>query len=156
MPEKNSLLRHFLATLAYRTDKALDGAPGDFGKFSAGQGVRTPCELIRHMTDLVGWTAARFSGEEWENGSPDSLSVERGRFETSLRELNHRMSSLDLDPDKTQRLLQGPLADAMTHAGQLALLRRLAGSPLPRENFYKATIDKTDLDEGSDAQVDSR
>ena len=146
MSEKNTLLRHFLATLAYRTNKVLDGAPEDFGDFSAGQGVRTPCELTRHMTDLIGWTAARISGERWANGSPESLSVERERLDTSLRELNKCLSSLDLDPDKTQRLLQGPLADAMTHAGQLALLRRFAGSPLAGENFYKATIEVADLE----------
>jgi hypothetical protein len=141
------LLRHFLAALAYRTQKALRDAPDDFADFSPGNLVRTPKELVRHMTSVLGYARTFFSG------APDAqvrvvrpqaletLGDEVARLHSTLSDLSRHLE--DGDPVhgiEPERLLQGPFSDAMTHAGQLALLRRLHGSPVRPENFVVADI----------------
>jgi hypothetical protein len=54
MTESRRLLQHFLAAIAYRTQKALRGAPDTFGEFRAAKNVRTPHELLWHMTGVIG------------------------------------------------------------------------------------------------------
>ncbi len=143
MDEKRVLLRHFLAALAYRTQKALRGAPADFGSFSAGQGVRTPAELVRHMTSVLGYARTFFVGGRYRPDPLPSLQAETLRFHEMLQDLAiHLEVGTSLMNDMTtERLIQGPFADAMTHTGQLALLRRLAGDPVAPENFVFAKID---------------
>jgi hypothetical protein len=142
----NRTIRHFLAALRYRAHRALDGAPDGFGDFSAGAGSRTPVELVRHMASLMGFSRARLGDEPASPLAPvASLEAERARFEEALSAFSHELHGPDLDVELQERLLQGPLADAMTHVGQLALLRRLSGSPVPAVNFFTATIDSTDL-----------
>jgi hypothetical protein len=46
MDDKRVMLRHFLAALAYRTQKALRGAPESFFSFQIAPKVRTPLELV--------------------------------------------------------------------------------------------------------------
>jgi hypothetical protein len=137
-----ALLRHFLAALAYRTQKALRGAPETFPAFRAAPGVRTPRELIRHMTVILGHARTVFTGEdEWHLEPQPTFDSEVRRFHDALEELGRRFD--DGTPFRhagPEQLLQGPLADAMTHAGQLAMLRRLAGSPIPPEDFMRAAI----------------
>ena len=143
MDDKRDLLRHFLAALAYRTQKALRGAPSDFGSFSAAEGVRTPAELVRHMTSVLGYARTFFvGGRYWPDPLP-SLHHEIFRFHDMLEDLaRHLEVSTPLQQDMSpEQLIQGPLADAMTHAGQLAMLRRLAGVPVAPENFVVAEID---------------
>ncbi|HET6646975.1 MAG TPA: hypothetical protein VFH01_06580 [Pyrinomonadaceae bacterium] len=143
MSEKQDLLRHFLAALAYRTQKALRDAPSDFGSFKAAEGVRTPVELVRHMTSVLGYARTFFiGGRYWPDPLP-SLQDEIVRFHQMLEDLaGHLEVDAPLMKGMTaEQLMQGPLADAMTHAGQLALLRRLSGSPVAPENFVKAKID---------------
>jgi hypothetical protein len=143
MDSKRDLLRHFLAALAYRTQKALRDAPAEFGMFRAADGVRTPIELLRHMTSVLGYARTFFvGGTYWPTPLP-SLTDEILRFHEMLGELaSHLERDTPLLEDMTaERLLQGPFSDAMTHAGQLAMLRRLAGNPVPPENFIVAEID---------------
>lgn len=143
MDDKRVLLRHFLAALAYRTQKALRGAPGDFGSFRAVEGVRTPAELVRHMTSVLGYARTFFvGGRYWPDPLP-SLRHETLRFHEMLQDLaKHLEIGTPLLQDMTaEQLIQGPFADAMTHAGQLAMLRRLAGDPVAPENFVVAEID---------------
>ena len=141
MDEKRELLRHFLAALAYRTQKALRGSPPDFAEFQAGAGVRTPRELVRHMTSVLGYARSFFVGGIFRPEPLETLAAEVERFHGVLADLaGHLAQGTPLRELTLEQLLQGPLADAMTHAGQLAMLRRLAGSPVPSENFLFAEV----------------
>lgn len=146
MNERRDLLRHFLAALAYRTQKALRDAPGGFGTFRVQDGLRTPEELVRHMTSVLGYARTFFiGGSYWPEPLP-SISDEVTRFHQMLEDLAHHLESSKLLSGMTEeQLLQGPFSDAMTHAGQLAMLRRLASSPVAPENFIVANIDKARL-----------
>jgi hypothetical protein len=143
MDDKRHMLRHFLGALAYRTQKALRGASADFGSYRAGPGVRTPAELVCHMTSVLGYARTFFVGGEYRPEPLPSLAAETARFHEMLETLAEHIGSgaALLQGMSPERLLQGPFADAMTHAGQLAMLRRLAGNPVPPENFIVAKID---------------
>ena len=139
---KRELLRHFLATIAYRSQKALRGAPEDFGAFRAGENVRTPHELVWHMTGLLGYARTYFLSGTFQPTAMPTFNEEVGRFHAVMGDLGRLLETAT--PERTvspEQLLQGPLADAMTHVGQLAMLRRLAGAPIPPENFVRAAID---------------
>src|SRR3990172_8028886 len=142
MDTKRALLRHFLAALAYRTQKALRNAPPEFGSFRAADGVRTPAELVRHMTSVLGYARTFFIGGQYRPEPLPSFKDEIDRFHEMLAKLaNDLEAGTPLLKEMTpERLLQGPFSDAMTHAGQLAMLRRLAGVPVPPENFVFAQI----------------
>jgi len=141
-----SLLRHFLAALAYRTQKALRDAPADFGDFRAGAHVRTPHELVWHMTGVIGYARTFLHGGIF---APPRLAVfgaEVERFHDTLALLDGDLRDGTLVAQLSdEQFLQGPLADAMTHAGQLAMLRRLAGAPVPSENFIHAAVSVDNL-----------
>jgi hypothetical protein len=143
MDDKQILLRHFLAALAYRTQKALRDAPADFGSLRAGHGVRTPARLVFHMTNVLGYARTCFVGGEYRPDRLPSLEDEVTRFYDVLQDVaRHIEVGTPLREGMTaERLLQGPFSDAMTHAGQLAMLRRFAGDPVPPENFIVADID---------------
>jgi hypothetical protein len=142
MTESRKLLRHFLAALAYRTQKALRGAPDSFGEFRAGTHVRTPHELVWHMTGVIGYARTMLHGGRFTPPRVDTFAQEVARFHETLAALRADFADAALTAQITdEQFLQGPLADAMTHAGQLAMLRRMAGSPVPSENFIFATID---------------
>jgi hypothetical protein len=147
METKRKLLNHFLAALAYRTQKALRDAPENFGSFRVINGVRTPLELVRHMTSVLGYARTNFIGGRFWPEPLDSLDEEIERFHEMLGLLAQHLRNGDklLDGMTEERLLQGPFSDAMTHAGQLALLRRLAGAPVPPENFIVANIESDRL-----------
>lgn len=144
--DKRYMLRHFLAALAYRTQKALRGAPEGFAEFRPGNDVRAPAELLRHMTSVLGYARTFFiGGSYW----PDPLPTFRDEIERfhemleSLRE--HLESGTPLTGLTEEQLLQGQFSDAMTHAGQLAMLRRLYGAPVHAENFIHAAISPENL-----------
>ncbi len=147
MNDKAILLRHFLAALAYRTQKALRGAPESFGSFSAGTETRTPAELVRHMTSVLGYARTFFLGGQYRPEPLPTLSAEVTRFHEMIEDLaTHMEKETPFQGGMTaERLLQGPFSDAMTHAGQLAMLRRLAGIPVAPENFIVADIDVSRL-----------
>jgi len=144
--ETNTLLHHFLATLAYRTQKALREAPPGFGHFRAGQQVRTPIQVLCHMTNVLGYARTYFIGGSYRAEPLPTLEAEIQRFHEILADLSARLrSGTPLKNTTPERLLQGPFSDAMTHVGQLAILRRLFGSPVPPEDFIKADIDARNL-----------
>ncbi len=147
MDAKRKLLTHFLAALAYRTQKALRDAPEDFGSFRVFEGVRTPAELVRHMASVLGYARTNFIGGHYRPEPLDTLQEEIDRFHEMLGLLAQHLRNGDqlLEGMTEERLLQGPFSDAMTHAGQLALLRRLAGAPIPPENFIVARIESDRL-----------
>jgi hypothetical protein len=154
------LLRHFLAAIAYRTQKALRDAPPNYPDFVPGQQIRTPVEILRHMTSLMGYVRTHFIGGNYPV-KPDPLPTFRDeidRFHTMLEDVADRLSRDEpLVGITHQQLLQGPFADVMTHVGQLAILRRLAGSPVAPENFIFAEIrgDRLGADQAMPARPDA-
>src|SRR6185369_14392344 len=126
MSEKVALLRHFLAAIAYRTQKALRDAPETFGDFHAGNHVRTPAELVRHMTSVLGYARTYFVGGEYRPEPLPTLAAEVERFHKMLADVAAHVGESELKGIQPEQLLQGPFADVMTHVGQLAMLRRLA------------------------------
>ena len=141
--DERRLLRHFLAALAYRTQKALRDAPVEFAEFNPGNSVRSPRELVRHMTSVLGYARTYFVGGQYRPAALPSFHEEVVRFHEMVESLASHIDTDDPIADQTtaEALLQGPLSDAMTHAGQLAMLRRLAASPVAPENFIVADID---------------
>ena len=160
MDRDRELLRHYLAAIAYRTQKALRGAPDTYPSFSAGHRVRTPAEILRHMTSLLGYVRTHFRGGSYPV-KPDALptfSAEIKRFHEMLEAVGDLLAGgTPLREISTEQLLQGPFADIMTHVGQLALLRRLADSPVPPENFIQADIraDRLHADQPPPARPDT-
>jgi hypothetical protein len=139
MDDKRNLLRHTLATLAYRTTRALEGAPESFAEFS-GAG-RAPAQILAHMGDLLHWALSLAQGNQrWQNSQPLAWPQEQQRFFDALAAFDAFLASSAPLHAPIERLFQGPVADALTHTGQLAMLRRLAGSPIRGENFYVAAI----------------
>lgn len=139
--ESRRLLQHFLAALAYRTQKALRGAPPGFADFRAGTNLRTPHELVMHMTSVIGYARTFLHGGIFRPEGLPTFDEEIERFHTMLSALSADFGNKRLLAGITdEQFLQGPLSDAMTHAGQLAMLRRLHGDPVPSENFIFAAI----------------
>jgi hypothetical protein len=161
IPERDrQLLQHFLAAIAYRTQKALRGAPDTYGDYPPGHEVRTPVEILRHMTSLMGYVRGFFTGEEYPV-LPEPLPTfddEIARFHAMLEAVGALISA-DVAPTDitTEQLLQGPFSDVMTHVGQLAILRRLVESPVASENFIYADIryDRLGADQASPARADA-
>ena len=141
MTESRQLLQHFLAALAYRTQKALRGAPESFANFRVGPTSRTPKELVWHMTSVIGYARTMLHGGRFTPTEVATFDDEIARFHDTLALLSADFADASLEARISDRqFLQGPLSDAMTHAGQLAMLRRLAGSPVASENFIFAQV----------------
>ncbi len=146
MTESRHLLSHFLAALAYRTQKALRGAPPAFGDFRLAPTSRSAAEIVWHMSGLMGYARTFFHGGAYAPAALPGLDAEVERFHEQLGLLAADLADPRLTCTLTdQQLLQGPFADAMTHVGQLAVLRRLAGAPVPSENFIHAKVDLRNL-----------
>jgi len=139
--DKIQLLRHTVATLAYRGGKALRGAPAGFETFKAGPTTRTPGEILAHLGDLLDWALSLANGQQkWQGSPPLAWDAGTERFFRALEAFDARLadsSPLGASPEK---LFQGPIADSLTHVGQIALLRRLAGVPVRGENYLRADI----------------
>jgi hypothetical protein len=135
------LLRHTLATLAYRGGKSLRGAPEDFANFRASETTRTPGEILAHLGDLLDWALSMANGaQKWQNSPVLDWNSGQNRFFLALIALDERLSSPDPPACPPEKLFQGPIADALTHVGQIAFLRRMAGSPIKGENYFVAPI----------------
>ncbi|WP_306601403.1 hypothetical protein [Geothrix sp. 21YS21S-2] len=136
--DPREFLRHLLATLAYRGGKCLRGAPPAFAGFEGGG--KTPLAILSHISDLLDWTHSMVIGERrWQVAVPEAWDIESARFHAALERLDERLASGPAVTD-WERLVHGPLADALTHVGQLAMLRRMAGCPLAGESYYAAEI----------------
>lgn len=138
---KRELLRHTLATIAYRGGKAVREAPQGFGEFRLGEGTRTPGEILAHIGDLFEWGWHLAQGRHvWSPSPPQEWSAEVDRFFRTLARLDSFLASEAALAGSAEALFQGPIADALIHCGQLALLRRRAGAPVRGENYYRADI----------------
>ncbi len=139
------LLRHTVATLGYRAAKTFRGASADFGAFHASEGGRTPAEIVGHMGDLFDWALSIANGQErWSNSGPLEWDAAVARFFAAVEAFDQRLAAagagepLGAPPTK---LFQGPIADALTHTGQIAMLRRMAGQAVRGENYFRAHIE---------------
>jgi hypothetical protein len=138
---KREMLRHTLATLAYRGAKAVRGAPDSFFSFRASETTRTPAQILAHIGDLLDWALSIAKGAEtWNNSEPLSWPREVERFHTALGNFDYYLASDSDLAASCERLFQGPIADALTHVGQLTMLRRIAGEPIKGENYSRAKI----------------
>jgi hypothetical protein len=138
---KRELLRHTLATLAYRGGKAVRNAPEGFATFQVDQGVRAPGKILAHMGDLMDWALSMANGKrEWHDSEPLPWEKEVERFFAALKKFDDYLASNEPVQAPIENLFQGPIADALSHTGQIVVLRRLAGGPMKSENYYKAEI----------------
>ena len=141
MPDQIDLLRHTLATIAYRGGKAMRDAPPGFSTFAASPGSRTPGQIQAHLCDLFDWALSIARGQQaWRDTVPLAWDQGTVRFFKALEALDSYLGSgaaLGCTPEK---LFQGPIADALTHIGQIAMLRRMAGAPIRGENYFVAEI----------------
>jgi hypothetical protein len=138
---ERQFLRHTLATLAYRGGKALRDAPASFASFKPGETSRTPLEILAHVGDLFDWACALAGGQNtWSNLPPGSWDEEVARFFAGLQRFDAALASDAALGFSAEKLFQGPVADALTHIGQIAMLRRMAGAPVKGENYFKAEI----------------
>jgi hypothetical protein len=135
------MLRHALATLAYRAGKPLRGAPPSFSDFAAAAGSRTAGQILAHMGDLMDWGASIARGAQtWTNSPVGAWDADVGRFFDSLAVFDAALAAATLDEATAHVLFQGPIADALQHTGQLTMMRRLAGAPIRGENYAVADI----------------
>ncbi len=141
MNETCEWMRHAVATVAYRAEKSVRGAPAAFAAFRAGPGSRTPAQILAHMCDLFDWALSMAEGHERWAGSPVvAWDEEVSQFFQKLSLFDAYLASGKPLAVSAERLFQGPIADALTHVGQLTMLRRLAESPVKGENYFKADI----------------
>jgi hypothetical protein len=139
---KREMLRHTVATLAYRGAKAVRGAPDSFASFHASETTRAPAQILAHIGDLLDWGLSIARGAEvWNNAEALPWEQEVARFHQALESFDKYLAS-DAELSATcERLFQGPIADAFTHVGQLTILRRVAGTPIKGENYSRAKIE---------------
>ena len=136
------MLRHTVATLAYRGAKAVRDAPESFASFKASPTTRAPSEILAHIGDLLDWALSIAKGNEtWHNSEPLPWNEEVGRFHAALASYDEYLGSGNELSATCERMFQGPIADALTHVGQLTMLRRIAGEPIKGENYSRAKIE---------------
>lgn len=136
------LLRHTVATLAYRAAKAVRGAPAAFADFRAGATSRTPVQILAHMGDLFDWALTMADGKAvWHDATPLPWEEEVARFFAAIERFDARLAGGRPLATPASKIFAGPVADALTHTGQITFLRRLAGTPVKGENYFRAEIE---------------
>ena len=139
--DARNLLRHTVATLAYRASKPLRNAPAEFAGFRASERTRTPVEILAHMGDLFAWALNLAKGKQvWNDAQPLPWDEEVKRFFAALQRFEDYLASDDPLLFSAEKLFQGPIADALTHVGQLCILRGMAGAPVKGESYFRAEI----------------
>lgn len=135
------LLRHCLATVAYRAGKTLRDAPDSFADFRPGPESRSAGQILAHIGDLLDWGLSLARGKQvWHDSNPLPWPEETKRFFNALKSFDEFLAGPEPLQESPEKLFQGPVADILNHVGQLAMLRRLAGAPVKAENYHKADI----------------
>ena len=135
------MLRHTLATLAYRGGKALRGAPDSFAEFRIGEKTRTPGQVLAHIGDLLDWALSQARGkQEWHDSAPLTWQQGTQRFYSALAAFDDYLAADTPLAYPAEKIFQGAIADVFTHIGQIAMLRRLAGVPVKGENYFRADV----------------
>jgi hypothetical protein len=146
---KRELLRHLLATLVFRASIAISDAPEDFAGFKIDETIRTPGEILAHIGDLLQGSLYLMKGElVYLNSVPLPWEEEVIRFFSAAKELDSYLTSDAPLNQPIEKLIQGPIADALTHIGQIVMLRRAAGKPIRVENYFTAEIIADEIYEG--------
>jgi hypothetical protein len=141
LESERQLLRHTVATLAYRGGKTLRGAPEGFSGLRASETTRTPGQILAHLGDLLDWALSISQGkQEWRNSQQQSWEMDSQRFFAALAAFDAYLASGEPLGAPAEKLFQGPIADALTHVGQIAILRRMANAPVRAENYFRAEI----------------
>lgn len=142
VPEgSRTVLRHLAATLAYRAAKALRDTPAGFETAAVSPVSRTPVQIVAHMADLMTWGVHLAQGEHvWSADGGSDWEAEKARFFARLEALDAELASRELTQNSVEKLIQGPLADALTHVGQLTMIRGVLGAPVRPESYARATI----------------
>ncbi len=136
-----ALLRHAVATVGYRGGKTLRDAPANFSSFTCGGGCLSAGAILAHIGDLFDWALSIANGNsKWRDAMPQSWEEDVARFYASLAAFDARLASDEPIQAPIDKLFQGPVADALTHVGQLAMMRRLAGAPIKGENYFVAEV----------------
>jgi hypothetical protein len=140
--KNREFLRHTVATVAYRGGKAIKDAPEGFGDFRAGETVRTPHEILAHIGDLFDWALSMAkNATRWVDGQTRNWREEQARFFASIKRFDDYLASDETIHEPVEKLFQGPIADALTHVGQINILRRMFDAPIRGENYFKADIE---------------
>ena len=138
---KRELLRHTVATLAYRGGKAVRNAPSGFAEFRGCPSGRTAGQILAHLGDLLNWGLSIAQGKQsWKNSELLPWEKETDRFFAALQSFDDYLASPEPLQVSAEKLFQGPVADALTHVGQIAMLRRMAGGPVKGENYFVAEV----------------
>jgi len=141
MDEKRALLRHTVATVAYRGGKAVRGVPASFASYSGDNSSRTAAKILAHVGDLYDWALSQAKGAEaWHDSTPLEWDREVDRFFMTLQQFDAYLASEAPLAVSHEKLFQGAIADSLAHIGQLAMLRRLGGAKMKSENYSKADI----------------
>ncbi len=136
------VLRQLAATLAYRAAKVLRDVPLDFPQYTCGASTRRPVQILAHMGDLMAWGVTIADGDiKWKADGSDEWDREVARFFDGLAALDAALAANGPFKGSIEKLIQGPLADALTHVGQLAMLRGMTGAPVRPESYAKAKIE---------------
>jgi hypothetical protein len=127
--------------VAYRAAKATRNVPADFADFRASGDVRTPIQIVSHMGDLYEWALSLAKGRwDYKQSSPQSWDAEIERFHAALGAFDDYLASDAPLGHSIEKMFQGPVADSLTHVGQIAILRRLADSPIRAESYARSDI----------------
>jgi hypothetical protein len=138
---KREFLRHALATIAYRGGNAVRNAPAEFAEFRGCASGRTAAQILAHVSDVLDWGLSIAQGKQsWKSSEPMAWNRETERFFAALKSFDDYLASAEALHAPPEKLFQAPLADALTHVGQIAMLRRMAGAPAKAENFFDADI----------------
>jgi len=141
MDEKRAFLRHTVATVAYRGGKAVRDAPASFASFTGDSSDRSALKILAHISDLYDWALTQATGAEaWNEAAPLAWDQEVARFFASLQRFDEYLASDGPLAATPEKLFQGAIADSLTHVGQIAILRRLAGARMKSENYSRADI----------------
>jgi|SRR5579864_7011815 len=138
---KREMLRHALATIAYRGGKAVRNTPPGFAEFHGCDGMRTPGQILAHIGDVFDWALSIAKGQQtWNDSKTLAWDAEVARFFAALKAFDDFLASGEALQAPAEKLFQGPIADALTHVGQISILRRMAEAPMKAENYYRADI----------------
>ena len=149
---KNTFIRHTLATINFRANASIVSAPSSLAEARASDEHWTALQILRHMNDVLEWALSIARGkQEWNAGEPGSWQEEVENFYCVLRSFDDLLVDNEIQEEGALCLLQGPLADVLTHVGQLASLRRACGSPVAPQNYAVAAIEAGQIGPGTDA-----
>jgi hypothetical protein len=142
MSEKSEMIRHFLASIAYHATKAIKNAPDNYPELDIGNEVKNPLRILHHITGVLSYAHSFYEHYDTTYFDLKSWDEEKDAFYDTMFKLDKSLQVKKPNEVTLEQLMQGPLSDTMAHIGQLLMLRRMADSPIPSENFLYADIQR--------------